>query len=147
MSERTGLVLRIERTFDAPAEEVFEAWTSDEVMKRWLHADPDWETPTAEVDLQVGGTLRVVMRNPAAGEDHGATGEYTVIDPPRRLAFTWAWDHDPENPLLIELEFTEHDGRTTVVMVNTGLATENDRRDHERGWHACYDNLDHELAG
>ena len=146
MSGRGGLVLRIERTFDAAAEELFEAWTSEKVLKSWLHADPDWETPTAVVDLRVGGTLRIVMRDPAAGTDHGASGEYTVIDPPRRLAFTWTWDHDPENSLLIELEFTEHDGRTTVVMVSSGLTTEKDRGDHERGWRACYDNLDRELA-
>jgi uncharacterized protein YndB with AHSA1/START domain len=28
MTESGGLVLRIERTFDAPIEDVFEAWTS-----------------------------------------------------------------------------------------------------------------------
>ena len=58
MSEVPGHVLRIERTFDAPAEEVFDAWTSEEVLRRWFHADPDWETPSAEVDLRVGGTVR-----------------------------------------------------------------------------------------
>ena len=72
-----GYVLEIERTFDASAEEVFDAWTSEEVMRRWFHADPAWETPTAEVDLRVGGRLRLVMRDPNAGEDYGATGEYT----------------------------------------------------------------------
>lgn len=72
-----GYVLEIERTFDAPAQEVFDAWTSEEVMRRWFHADPAWETPTAEVDLRVGGRLRLVMRDPNAGEDYGATGEYT----------------------------------------------------------------------
>jgi uncharacterized protein YndB with AHSA1/START domain len=75
-----GYVLEIERTFDAPAQGVFDAWTSQEVMPRWLHADPEWETPTTEVDLRVGGRLRIVMRNPQAGEDHGASGEYTVVD-------------------------------------------------------------------
>ena len=95
MSEHDGLVLRIERTFDAPAQAVFDAWTSEEVMRRWFHADPEWETPSAEVDLRVGGRLRVVMRDPKVGEDHGASGEYTVIDPPQRLVFTWVWDDDP----------------------------------------------------
>ena len=33
-----GYVLEIERTFDAPAEEVFDAWTSEEVLRRWFHA-------------------------------------------------------------------------------------------------------------
>src|SRR6185312_1836179 len=54
--------LRIERTFHAPAEAVFDAWTSEEVLLRWWHAGHDWETAEAEVDLRVGGAVRVVMR-------------------------------------------------------------------------------------
>jgi uncharacterized protein YndB with AHSA1/START domain len=46
MTEHREHVLRIERTFDAPVDRVFEAWTSEEVLRRWLHDHPDWETPT-----------------------------------------------------------------------------------------------------
>jgi uncharacterized protein YndB with AHSA1/START domain len=53
MTDHRARVLRIERTFDAPVERFFEAWTSEEVLRRWLHGMPDWETPTAEVDLRV----------------------------------------------------------------------------------------------
>ena len=62
MTEDSGRVVRIERTFEAPAEAVFDAWTSAEVMRRWFHAGPDWETPQAEVDPRVGGRIRVEMR-------------------------------------------------------------------------------------
>jgi uncharacterized protein YndB with AHSA1/START domain len=144
--EYPGYVLEIERTFDAPAAEVFEAWTSEEVLRRWFHADPEWETPTAEVDLRVGGRLRLVMRDPKAGEDHGAGGEYTVVDPPRRLAFTWGWDDQDSERQLIELEFIERDGATTVRMTSHGLATEERRASHREGWALCFDNLDRVLA-
>ena len=30
--------LRMQRTYDAPAQAVFDAWTSEEVMRRWWHA-------------------------------------------------------------------------------------------------------------
>ena len=62
MTEESGYVLRIERAFRAPVEDVFDAWTSPEVIRRWLHCASDWETPEAEVDLRVGGSVRVVMR-------------------------------------------------------------------------------------
>jgi uncharacterized protein YndB with AHSA1/START domain len=51
MTEPSGHVVRIERTVAASAEEAFDAWTSPEVMRRWLHCAPDWGTPEAEVDL------------------------------------------------------------------------------------------------
>jgi uncharacterized protein YndB with AHSA1/START domain len=146
MSDHGGLVLRIERTFDAPIDDVFDAWTTEEVLRRWWHADRSWETPSAEVDLRVGGKVRIVMRNPAAGEEHGGRGEYTVIERPHRLAFTWTWDDDPSNPQLIELEFTERDGMTTVRMTDSGITTEKGRDQHEDGWSGCFDNLDRALA-
>ena len=59
--------LRMKRTYDAPAEKVFDAWTSEEVLRRWFHAERDWETSAAEVDLRVGGRVRVVMRDPDEG--------------------------------------------------------------------------------
>ena len=68
MTEESGHVVRIERTFAASAEDVFDAWTSPEVMRRWFHRAPDWDTPEAEVDLRVGGKVRVVMRRPDGTE-------------------------------------------------------------------------------
>ena len=145
MIERDGRTLRIERTYDAPAAAVFAAWTSTEVLRRWLHAGTHWDTPVAEVDLRIGGTVRIVMHNPDTGVERGAGGEYTLIDPPSRLAFTWVWDHDAANPQLIELELTEHEGRTTVVMINSRISTDEMRDSQTRGWHLCFDNLDRAL--
>jgi Activator of Hsp90 ATPase homolog 1-like protein len=100
VTEESGHVVRIERTFAASAEDVFDAWTSPEVMRRWFHCAPDWDTPEAEVDLRVGGKVRVVMRRPdgteveaqgtlllgVRGLDHGADGQQRHLDrrAPRR---------------------------------------------------------------
>jgi uncharacterized protein YndB with AHSA1/START domain len=146
MTEHRARVLRIERSFDAPVERVFEAWTNAEVLRRWLHGHRDWETPTAEVDLRVGGRIRIVMRDPSDGTEAGATGEYRVVEPPRTLVFTWVWDEQPEQWQLIELEFSERDGRTTVLMTNSAIPTDGRLKSQERGWHVCYDNLDRLLA-
>ena len=145
MTERIGRVVRIERKFDAPAEAVFDAWTSAEVLRRWFHVAPDWDTPEAEVDLRAGGKVRVVMRNPDGGE-HGASGEYTLIDRPHRLALKWKFDDDPSNEQLIELSFSESGGSTTVVMVNSGISTDERREAQHDGWHGCFDSLERALA-
>src|SRR3954468_15846288 len=106
VTEQSGHVVRIERTFAASAEEVFAAWTSPEVMRRWFHVAPDWDTPVAEVDLRVGGKVRVVMRAPD-GREVEAQGEYTLIERPHRLAMTWTFGDAPFNEQLIELSFSE----------------------------------------
>ena len=143
MTEAT--TLRMERTFDAPAQAVFDAWTSEEVMRRWWHAEHDWETTEAEVDLRVGGEVRVVMRDPHEDVEYGGGGRYTEIDPPSRLAFTWLWDDNPTRQL-IEIDFEETDGVTTVRFTHSGLWDEEAVRSHEGGWGKAFDNLERTLA-
>ncbi len=141
MTEET--TLRMERTYAAPAQAVFDAWTSEEVMRRWWHAGRDWETTEATVDLSVGGALRVVMRDPHSDAEYGGGGEYTEIDPPRRLAFTWIWDDDPgRTGQLIEIDFEEYAGATTVRFTHSGLWDAEAVASHEGGWSTAFDNLE-----
>jgi uncharacterized protein YndB with AHSA1/START domain len=137
--------LRIERTFNAPAQRVFEAWTSPEVMRRWWHVGRDWETSVAEVDLRVGGAVRVMMRDPEKGKEYGGGGQYLEIDPPRRLVFTWYWDGN-DTRQIIEIDFEEADGVTTVRFTHRDLWNEEAVRDHEDGWSKCFDNLERVLG-
>jgi uncharacterized protein YndB with AHSA1/START domain len=142
----SGETLVIERPFQAPAQAVFDAWTSEEVMRRWFHAQHDWETPEAQVDLRLGGSVRVVMRDPQKGAEYGGGGHYTEIDPPTRLVFTWAWDSDAERETLIELDFEEADGVTTVRLTHNNLWDQESALNHEDGWTGCFDNLERALS-
>ena len=139
----SGETLVIERAFQAPAQAVFDAWTSEEVMRRWFHGQHDWETPEAEVDLRLGGDVRVVMRDPEQGTEYGGGGHYTEIDPPRRLVFTWTWDDDDDaRQTLIELDFEEADGVTKVRLTHSSLRDRESVLSHEGGWSAALDNLE-----
>ena len=138
--------VRIERTFRAPVERVFDAWTSEEVMRRWWQAEVGWETSEAEVDLRVGGEVRVVMRDPVKDVEYGGGGRYTEIDPPHRLAFTWIWDEEPRRTL-IEIDFeATGENTTTVRFTHSGLWDEEAVRSHEGGWGRVFDNLGRELT-
>jgi uncharacterized protein YndB with AHSA1/START domain len=150
MSDATPgpIVLRVERTFNAPAEAVFDAWTSGDVLRQWWSPGPDWETPVAEADVRVGGSLRIVMRSPD-GEEFGGSGEYTEVAPRERLVFTWTWDgHEGHGgSQLIEVEFNDRgDGATTVVVTNRGIRDEESKESHREGWQGSLANLDRLLA-
>jgi uncharacterized protein YndB with AHSA1/START domain len=145
VTDKPGRVVQIERTFAAPAEQVFDAWTSPEVMRRWLHCEPDWDTPEADVDLRVGGKVHIVMRKPD-GSEIKAHGEYTLIDRPQRLVMTWTFEDDPSNEQLLELTFSESEGSTTVLLVNSRISTDERRDAQDQGWHGCLDELDRQLA-
>lgn len=142
----SGQTLQMERTFQAPAQAVFDAWTSEEVLRRWFHAEHDWETPEAHVDLRLGGNVWVVMRDPHKDVEHGGGGHYTEIDPPNRLVFTWTWDHDDDGrETLIEVDFEEDEGATTVRFTHNNLRDRESVLEHQDGWAKCFDNLERAL--
>ena len=58
----------------------------------------------------------------------------------------WAFDDDPSNEQLIELSFSESEGSTTVLMVNSRISTDERRDAQHEGWHGCLDQLERALA-
>ena len=114
-------------------------------MRRWFHCAADWSTPEAEVDLRTGAKVRVVMRRPD-GTEVEAHGEYALIARPRRLVMTWTFHDDPSNEQLIELSFSESGGSTTVLMVNSGISTDERREAQDIGWQGCLAELERMLA-
>ncbi len=109
----------ITRRFDAPRELVFEAYTTPELLKRWLHGFEGWTMPVCEVDLRAGGGYRYVWRK--AGEaDMGLTGRIDAVAAPERIVAREVYDEDwtgGETVVVTEFEALEDGGtlvRTTV---------------------------------
>jgi uncharacterized protein YndB with AHSA1/START domain len=141
--------LRVERTYDATPEAVFDAWTSPEVLRRWWKADPAWTVPQIEVDLRVGGAYRFAMEDPASGERHVVVGEYREVRRPERLVYTWAWEGTGPyagHESLVTVEFRAAGARTTVVVEHVALRDETSRASHAHGWNAVLESLAGELA-
>jgi uncharacterized protein YndB with AHSA1/START domain len=137
MTKPTETSMRIERTFDAPTEDVFDAWTNPEVLRRWWRPNPGWLTPVAEVDLRVGGRYRISMEDPENGTKHTAGGEYSEVSRPRRLVYSWQWEQDdgqPSHVSTVTVDFHTDGERTKVVLEHSGLASSESRDSHTQGW-------------
>jgi uncharacterized protein YndB with AHSA1/START domain len=73
----------LSRTFHAPRETVFRAWSSPEHVKRWFCPET-FTVPAATVEMRVGGRFEVCMRAPS-GEEHWTRGRFTEVTPNSRL--------------------------------------------------------------
>ena len=103
------------RTFNAPRELVFKAWTTPDLLKRWLYGPEDWRLMDCEIDLKVGGAIRWVWRH-QDGESMGLRGVYREIIPPDKLVFTEIFDDNwTGGETLVTITFVESGGKTTVT--------------------------------
>src|SRR5262249_22172650 len=82
------------RRFDAPRDLVFEAWTTPELVRRWLLGPPGWSMPVCEIDLRVGGSYRFVWRRDDDGREMAMGGVYRDVAAPERIVATERFD-DP----------------------------------------------------
>ena len=77
--------LEIKRTFQAPREKVFQAWTDPEKMNRWFSPSDEYEV-SAECDPRPGGNYRVQMTH-KDGNVHTVVGEYREVNPAGKACF------------------------------------------------------------
>lgn len=56
----TAKTVTVERSFDAPLEDVWELWTTKEGIESWW-GPPGFRVEVHSIDLRVGGTLRYAM--------------------------------------------------------------------------------------
>ena len=137
--------LQIKRTFQAPREKVFRAWTEPEEMKHWCGPTDEYETH-AEVDLCVGGKYRIEMKHSGGGV-HTAIGEYREVEVPSKLVYTWSWEDGTVEDTVVTVEFSDL-GSATEVTLTHDLFPSGDWRDkHSEGWTGCLGRLENRLAG
>jgi uncharacterized protein YndB with AHSA1/START domain len=105
------------RVFDAPRTLVFDAFTTPDLVKRWLLGPPGWSMPVCEIDLRPGGALRYRWRNEADGKEFGLAGTFREILAPERIVHTELFDEDwTGGETLVTTTFEERGGKTTVTM-------------------------------
>jgi uncharacterized protein YndB with AHSA1/START domain len=112
-----GTELVFERTFDAPREQVWKAFTDPEIIPRWW--GPHGTTTTVvEMDVRPGGRWRYVSRA-ADRDDVTFYGAYLDIEPPERFEWTFMFDVEGVGPMGGPESYTFEDvgGRTKVVSV------------------------------
>ena len=113
------------RVFDAPRGLVFEAFTSPELLPRWLKA-PGRSMTVCEIDLRIGGAYRFVWSGPGK-KNVGSFGVYRDVVAPERVVRTEAWEDWDAGEVLVTTEFTEDQRQTTVTV--TALFPSRDVRD------------------
>lgn len=99
-------------TIEAPQERVWDAITEPDLLLRWF------PTHVAEVDLRVGGAMRLGWEH-----DEGDEAVIEVLEPPSRLVFRWR-PVGSDRPFTTVTFTLRTDGDATVVtLTESGFAS------------------------
>ena len=136
------LELIVNRTFNAPRDRVFRAWTEAAELDRWLAPTMDATVKTS-VDLRVGGAYHFEICRPD-GQVFSAQGVYREIRRPERLVFTWSGCGGPEpvENTLVTLEFFAAGDKTQVTLTHQNFTSADMCNRHEQGWKDSFDHLE-----
>jgi uncharacterized protein YndB with AHSA1/START domain len=108
----------VTRAFDSPAQQIFEAFTTPELVKRWWGFETS-EWLVCEIDLREGGQWRYVTREGDA--EVGFHGEFREIGRSHRLVYTEMYegvpDPGPDAYPLVTMTLDEVDGVTTMTLL------------------------------
>ena len=141
-----GRILHLEEVLQAPKERVFAACVEPEKLAEWW-GPADFTTLSVDLDVREGGRYRITMQ-PPDGEAFHLRGEYSQIDPPRRLVYTFEWEEPDadDQETVVTLSFLDHREGTKLVLDQGPFATEARHALHEAGWRETLERLERFLA-
>jgi uncharacterized protein YndB with AHSA1/START domain len=136
-------IVRVTRLLAAQPKTVFAAWTDAEGLTEWF-CPLTMRTVVAELEVRVGGHLRIVMRG-----DDGDTeirGVYREVRPPTRLVFTWTPSRTPGEESVVTVELRAVGAQTELTLTHELQPDDDSRIRRQRGWESIIGKLSDALA-
>lgn len=125
--QKEARTITVERSFNAPLDLVWQAWTDPEILCQWWAPKP-YQCVIKSLDFREGGRWSYCMQGPN-GDRHYGVFDYLTVRPKTFYSGKPAFcdEHEVVNPALPrstwECSFNENDG-TTMVQVRINYETQ-----------------------
>lgn len=143
MSESTAV--RLERLIASPPDLLFSLFADPEQVALWWAPD-GYRAVVYKFDVEKNGAWCVGLRGAGTGDEIRASGVFRIVEPPRRLAFTWAWEdahgargHETE----VDVRFESVPGGTRLLLTHASFESQEARNSHDAGWQASLTRIAH----
>ena len=124
LTKEEVLAVEIERSFNAPLDTVFRAFTEPDALGKW-GVGRTYENISVDIDLRVGG----VIYQRVLAKDDGVIwtffGVYTEVEEQKKLAYTFDWKTDwreEPSPNSVEIEFFDRGDSTEIKIVHADVS-------------------------
>lgn len=137
--------ITIEITILKPVAEVWDYFTKPEHITKWNFSNDQWESPSAENDLRVGGSFNYRMEQKDDEYGFNSRGIYDEIIPHQKIQYHF------EDGRKVEVFFESLEGNMTRVTQVFEPDPEQPAQMQRDGWYGILDNFhkyaENNLAG
>ncbi len=126
--------ITVQTTINASVEKVWDYWTAPEHITNWAFASDDWEAPSAENNLRIGGRFNTVMAAKDKSTSFDFSGQYTDVEEHARIEY----DMDDGRHVSVIFETVPEGVKVTETF---DPEAENSREMQRQGWQAIMDNF------
>jgi uncharacterized protein YndB with AHSA1/START domain len=112
----------IERTYDVPVAQTFQAWADPQLKARWFAGSSEALGAGYELDFRVGG--RETNRGgPPGGPVYTYESEFRDIVADQRIVYTYEMfaDETRISVSVATVQFSDHNGTTLLVLTEQGV--------------------------
>lgn len=136
--------LDLEVTFNAPLEEVYNAFVSPEMLQRWF-CPLGMVVQQAMSNSAVDGKFLIKLMD-NLNNIHTLEGKYLEMMFNEKLVFTWQW-LDEDHLTKVTITFSAMDEHTTLIhLVHSEFPDQEDYNLHYQAWVDCLEKLSLELS-
>lgn len=147
MTSTPLLSFDLDRTYPAPPERVWAAFTRAELLQRWVCPDPEWRVASCEVDAREGGGYRLRFGPRPAGDEFRETATFSVFEPVRRLVLdVLTSGEDMHKTSRCTVLLLPADGGTRLELSVEGLEDEQALENTRTGWTWCLEGIAEHLG-
>ncbi|HEY7359888.1 MAG TPA: SRPBCC domain-containing protein [Streptosporangiaceae bacterium] len=145
MTEAPARAAVVRRLLPAAPDVVYDEWLDPGALADWMCPRPA-RCRGIESEPRLGGRLRIDIED--GGTEFWVSGEYLVLDRPRRLSFSWScstWP-DPGLKSVVNVLLEPRENERTLMTIEHTLLPPGLVDQHQRGWTAIAGQLAEELA-
>jgi uncharacterized protein YndB with AHSA1/START domain len=126
--------ITVQATVSAPIDKVWQYWNNPEHITDWAFASDEWEAPSAENDLRVGGRFKTVMAAKDKSASFDFAGSYTAVIQNKLIEY----DMDDKRHVKVEFDQTPQGVR---IVESFEPEYKNPKEMQRTGWQTILNNF------
>ena len=125
--------------FSVPVQELWKAWTTPSVIRKWFGSDPGGTVIEAFIHAVPQGKYEITFAD-FDGTRHTCFGTFTEVKQYEFLSFSWEWKSEPGHVSHVRIRFTQNETKSAMEFEHSDLNPDS-LHGYAAGWGSTFEKL------